>query len=343
MLAIHVALTFASYLTCLSLESPPSSTGNVVVTGIFGDLDTNELTKYLSGVTALAGSLIYHDVKADRVLLLSRGLWEGLQPHQLAGLNRLWQIVPVETIRCRINEDALFKAYGPVQSQLQKQRHQNTCTKFHVFGLEGYTKALWMDSDTVAVGGVGALFELPARFAAAADPCGPHILNSGVMLLEPDPRVLEALKALNEAEGSFDAGDQGILNLYFGAGWHSAAAAGSGEPGSGVARLPPQFNAPPTAVGRWWDGLGAVLGPALEARGLRAGALGPNRVVHFMGANDKPWDMLRRILGLAPESRKEAIAAIPYREAYDQWLRFHSLGSDLSRDEPSQERDQCAA
>ncbi|KAI9328600.1 nucleotide-diphospho-sugar transferase [Zopfochytrium polystomum] len=64
-----------------------------------------------------------------------------------------------------------------------------------------------------------------ADFAAAPDAGWPDAFNSGVFVARPDAEVFEALRWHAEHLGSFDGGDQGLLNDFF-VGW----AAGVGVP-----------------------------------------------------------------------------------------------------------------
>eukprot|EP00951_Prasinocladus_malaysianus_P037220 scaffold398251_cov29-Prasinocladus_malaysianus.AAC.1 len=86
-----------------------------------------------------------------------------------------------------------------------------------------------MDADTMATADISDIFGIDASFAAASDPCVQMMFNSGVMLLRPSGPVFNDLQELASTVGSFDAGDQGVLNLYFGKDWQPAAVLDGGR------------------------------------------------------------------------------------------------------------------
>lgn len=104
-----------------------------------------------------------------------------------------------------------------------------TFTKLHCWRLTQYTKAVFLDADTMVVRNADELFDRP-DFSAAADIGWPDLFNSGVFVFSPSLVVYRkfvvrsfvliysvsgALLALATSTGSFDGGDQGLLNEYF--------------------------------------------------------------------------------------------------------------------------------
>ena len=77
------------------------------------------------------------------------------------------------------------------------------------------------------------LFTIPHEFAAVPDVGWPDIFNSGVLVFTPGEEKFKELTELLKSKGSWDGGDQGILNEWRGDAWH---------------RLSFTYNTTPTAV-----------------------------------------------------------------------------------------------
>ncbi|KAK9765002.1 glycogenin glucosyltransferase [Basidiobolus ranarum] len=90
-----------------------------------------------------------------------------------------------------------------------------TFTKIHLWRLTQYRKIVFLDADTLPLRNVDELFELKADFSACPDAGWPDCFNSGVFVCTPSQETYEELVHLAATEGSFDGGDQGLLNLYF--------------------------------------------------------------------------------------------------------------------------------
>lgn len=156
-----------------------------------------------------------------------------------------------------------------------------TFTKLHVFNPEvtGCEKIAFMDADVMVTRNVDALFDYldgDTVFAAAPDIGWPDCFNSGVFVCKPSTDIFQGLVRMATADGSFDGGDQGVLNSYFSS-W------ASGVPRSGssfhrTARLPFTYNVTPTSFYSYL--------PALVHFYKDISA------VHFIGPN-KPWKMPR--------------------------------------------------
>lgn len=106
-----------------------------------------------------------------------------------------------------------------------------TLAKLNMWSLhrEGLTRVLYLDADTLVLANLDHLFTLLPQLAGAADDGGPAMaastelgfpdcFNSGVMLLAPGEKVFEELLDFAAREPSFDGGDQGVLNMFFGDG-----------------------------------------------------------------------------------------------------------------------------
>ncbi|THD25408.1 Glycogenin glucosyltransferase [Fasciola hepatica] len=140
-----------------------------------------------------------------------------------------------------------------------------TFTKLHCWRLTQYQKAVFMDADTLVIQNIDDLFERE-ELSAAPDPGWPDCFNSGVFVYVPSQETYEKLLKFAMEKGSFDGGDQGLLNLFF----HDWAT-------KDIRRhLPFLFNVISQALYSYL--------PAFTRFRSRI------RVVHFIGA-EKPWQM----------------------------------------------------
>merc|ERR550534_219988 len=89
-----------------------------------------------------------------------------------------------------------------------------TFTKLHCWKLVQYTKCVFLDADTLVVQNSDELFDRE-EFSAAPDAGWPDCFNSGVFVFVPSHKTYEAIMALATTTGSFDGGDQGLLNTFF--------------------------------------------------------------------------------------------------------------------------------
>jgi len=89
-----------------------------------------------------------------------------------------------------------------------------TFTKLHCWTLTQYTKAVFLDADCVILQNSDELFEYP-ELSAAPDVGWPDIFNTGVFVFVPSNETYNSLIQFSVTNGSFDGGDQGVLNSYF--------------------------------------------------------------------------------------------------------------------------------
>jgi len=89
-----------------------------------------------------------------------------------------------------------------------------TLTKIHAWSLTQFSKCVFMDADTLVVDNIDELFERE-EISATPDIGWPDCFNSGVFVFKPSVETFKGLVHLAETEGSFDGGDQGLLNSYF--------------------------------------------------------------------------------------------------------------------------------
>ncbi|KDQ63289.1 glycosyltransferase family 8 protein [Jaapia argillacea MUCL 33604] len=135
-------------------------------------------------------------------------------------------------------------------------------TKLHVFRLTQYSKIIFLDADILPIRPLSHLFSLPHEFSAVPDVGWPDIFNSGMMVLTPGEEKFNELQELSKTKGSWDGGDQGLLNEWRGSNWN---------------RLSFIYNTTPTAA--------YTYAPAYERFGSQISA------IHFIGS-DKPWKSL---------------------------------------------------
>ncbi|EDQ90534.1 uncharacterized protein MONBRDRAFT_1946, partial [Monosiga brevicollis MX1] len=146
---------------------------------------------------------------------------------------------------------------------LQRPELGVTLTKLHAWKLTHYDNCVFLDADTLVLTNIDELFERNC-FAAAPDIGWPDCFNSGVFVFQPSSAKFEDLVRLLASTGSFDGGDQGLLNEYF-ADWATQG---------GEARLPFAYNMTANASYGY--------APAFER--FKADI----KVIHFIGAR-KPW------------------------------------------------------
>ncbi|XP_029973566.1 glycogenin-1a [Salarias fasciatus] len=89
-----------------------------------------------------------------------------------------------------------------------------TFTKLHCWRLTQYSKCVFMDADTLVLSNIDELFERE-ELSAAPDPGWPDCFNSGVFVFRPSNETHEKLLTFCGENGSFDGGDQGVLNSFF--------------------------------------------------------------------------------------------------------------------------------
>ncbi|XP_071319881.1 glycogenin-2 isoform X2 [Trachinotus anak] len=138
-----------------------------------------------------------------------------------------------------------------------------TFTKIHCWTLSQYSKCVFLDADTLVLCNVDELFERD-ELSAAPDPGWPDCFNSGVFVLRPSLHTHARLVDHALQHGSFDGGDQGLLNSFF-----------SGWPVEDISKhLPFVYNLSASSVYSYL--------PAFQRFGHNA------KIVHFLGPM-KPW------------------------------------------------------
>uniref|UniRef100_A0A914PIX0 glycogenin glucosyltransferase n=1 Tax=Panagrolaimus davidi TaxID=227884 RepID=A0A914PIX0_9BILA len=139
-----------------------------------------------------------------------------------------------------------------------------TFTKLHCWRLIEYEKCVFLDADTLVIQNSNELFQHP-EFAAAPDIGWPDLFNSGVFVFVPSKETYQKLVEFGTQHGSFDGGDQGLLNQYFSS-WRTM---------NESHRLPFIYNVTPGSIYSYkaaWQLFGSQV-----------------KIIHFLG-NSKPWN-----------------------------------------------------
>ncbi|XP_053202433.1 glycogenin-1-like isoform X1 [Panonychus citri] len=89
-----------------------------------------------------------------------------------------------------------------------------TLTKLHCWRLTQFKKCIFMDADTLTLKNIDELFQ-KEELSAVCDIGWPDCFNTGLFVFRPSEQTFANLCALASESGSFDGGDQGLLNTYF--------------------------------------------------------------------------------------------------------------------------------
>lgn len=166
-------------------------------------------------------------------------------------------------------------------AQIKRPELGVTYTKLHCWLLTQYQKCVFLDADCLVIQNCDELFQYP-ELSAAPDIGWPDIFNSGVFVFVPNRQTFDALLECALTKGSFDGGDQGLLNTFFDK-WYSQGTSN---------RLPFVYNMSANAIYTY------VAAWKKFAKDIK--------IVHFLGSV-KPWhhsfDAERRTLHFRQESQ----------------------------------------
>ena len=171
-----------------------------------------------------------------------------------------------------------------------------------------------MDADVLPLLPLSHLFRISSSFAAVPDVGWPDIFNSGVIVLTPGEDKFNQLMGLVVSEGSWDGGDQGILNEWRGKNWD---------------RLSFTYNTTPTAAYRrvtqscrsafLYHLIVTAFSYAPAYKRFGSGI----KAIHFIGPN-KPWMQLPfRAPGSSSRNFTEVCeteACYDYPSLLDRWF-----------------------
>lgn len=218
-------------------------------TEAFVSLTTND--DYGNGAYVLGKSL--RNAKTTRQLVLM--VTPGVSTSMRALLREVWDLLVDIDQMDSLDEENL--------AQLKRPELGCTFSKLRAWKLTQFTKCVFLDADTLVLQNVDDLFERE-ELSAVSDVGWPDCFNSGVFVFCPSDRTYAALIEHAKIYGSFDGGDQGLLNDFF-SDWSQ----------SDISRhLPFTYNTVATAVYSYT--------PAFNRYGKDI------KIVHFLGAV-KPW------------------------------------------------------
>lgn len=187
-----------------------------------------------------------------------------------------------------------------------------TFTKIQVWNQLDLSKVVFMDADMLALKNIDELFEERDEFSAAPDVGWPDCFNSGLFVCKPNAKTYCDLLQMAKSNGSFDGGDQGLLNQYF-SDWAR---------GDSSKRLPFGYNLTFSSSYSYL--------PAFKH------FRNTIKVVHFIGAN-KPWTFHRMADGRVCPRGNLSGDSLEFVQLW--WRSFDSLKltrSSTSRSSPSQ-------
>ncbi|XP_077950083.1 glycogenin-2 isoform X6 [Gasterosteus aculeatus] len=210
---------------------------------------------YCMGAIVVARSLQRHGTTRSTVVMVTPNL---SQQSRLALEDVFDEVITVDVM----DSDDHFRL-----SLLGRPDLGITFTKIHCWTLIQYSKCVFLDADTLVLCNVDELFERD-ELSAAPDPGWPDCFNSGVFVFRPSLRTHSGLLEHALQHGSFDGGDQGLLNSFF-----------SSWPAEDISKhLPFVYNLSGSSFYSYL--------PAFRQFGHNA------KVVHFIGAV-KPWSSIR--------------------------------------------------
>ncbi|XP_067851116.1 glycogenin-1-like isoform X1 [Heptranchias perlo] len=216
----------------------------------FVTLATNDL--YGKGALVLGTSLRNHKTTRQLVILITPQVSNNMR----TVLGRVFDEV--------ILVDVLDSKDSAHLAMIKRPELGVTFTKLHCWALTRYSKCIFMDADTLVLCNIDELFERE-ELSAAPDPGWPDCFNTGVFVYRPSIETYNELIQFSTEKGSFDGGDQGLLNSFF-SNWATADI---------NKHLPFIYNLSSVAVYSYL--------PAFKQYGADA------KVVHFLG-KVKPWN-----------------------------------------------------
>jgi len=166
----------------------------------FVTLATND--QYALGAMVWAASLRQVATQKQIVILITKGVSESIR-NALSEFADLIQVV-----------DVFESADTAILQLLKRPELSVTLTKIHCWNLTQFKKCVFMDADTLVVQNIDELFERE-ELSAVADIGWPDCFNSGVFVFVPSQDTFKKLVNHASVEGTFDGGDQGLLNSYF--------------------------------------------------------------------------------------------------------------------------------
>ncbi|XP_037075235.1 LOW QUALITY PROTEIN: glycogenin-1-like [Pollicipes pollicipes] len=157
---------------------------------------------YALGALVLAHSLRQAGTAHQVVIMVTPGVSQQMRA-QLAG--------PFDSV---IAVDVMDSGDAAHLALMARPELGVTLTKLHCWTLRQFSKCVFLDADCLVMTNCDELFERE-ELSAAPDIGWPDCFNSGVFVFTPSDDTFNALVRLAAETGSFDGGDQGLLNTYF--------------------------------------------------------------------------------------------------------------------------------
>ncbi|XP_041822157.1 glycogenin-2 [Chelmon rostratus] len=259
---------------------------------------------YCMGATVVAKSLRRHGTTRSIVVMVTPNVSE---QSRLALKDVFDEVIIVDVMD---SEDRIHL------SLLGRPELGITFTKIHCWTLTQYSKCVFLDADTLVLRNVDELFERD-ELSAAPDPGWPDCFNSGVFVFRPSLRTHTGLLDHALQHGSFDGGDQGLLNSFF-----------SSWPVEDISKhLPFVYNLSGSSVYSYL--------PAFQQFGHNA------KIVHFLGAV-KPWSSSGQRDDGCSHHVMEQFVSLWWKEYLGQStspLPEKQLSQDLENPQQIQERE----
>jgi len=215
----------------------------------FVSLATNN--DYCHGAYVLGKSLRNSNTSKQLVLMVTKGVTDS----QRNQLKEVWdELIDVTPLDSNDTEHLTL---------LERPELGCTFSKLRAWTLTQFSKCVFLDADTLVLQNVDDLFQRE-ELSAAPDVGWPDCFNTGVFVFKPAQKTYDDLLAHAKNYGSFDGGDQGLLNEFF-SDWST----------KDIARhLPFTYNTVSSAVYSYT--------PAFNRYGKDV------KIVHFLGSI-KPW------------------------------------------------------
>ncbi|XP_078401199.1 glycogenin-2 isoform X5 [Cetorhinus maximus] len=173
---------------------------SVVTDQAFVTLATNDV--YCRGALVLCQSLRHHKTTRRIVALIT--------PQVSSNMRRVLEHLFDEVIEVNV----LDSGDSAHLALMTRPELGVTFTKIHCWCLVQYSKCAFMDADTLVCNNIDDLFERE-ELSAAPDPGWPDCFNTGVFVYRPSIETYNQLLQFATENGSFDGGDQGLLNSFF--------------------------------------------------------------------------------------------------------------------------------
>ncbi|XP_042224885.1 glycogenin-1-like isoform X1 [Homarus americanus] len=157
---------------------------------------------YAIGALVLGHSLRSNNTTKDLVIMIAPAVSEAIKSMLESVFNKV------------IIVDVLDSRDSAHLSLLKRPELGVTFTKLHCWTLTQYSKCVFLDADMLCVQNPDDLFSHP-ELTAVCDIGWPDCFNSGMFVLVPSVDTYGKLLQHAETSGSFDGGDQGLLNSYF--------------------------------------------------------------------------------------------------------------------------------